>query len=114
MNPLENPAQDKLASDLSPRALLDDQSQPLAQQDALDPAGPEPTHAEKKGKIDMVEMAVSFLSPALLGKVMILYFGSNFSSKPGKGYGIGLSLAILFTLVMLGRFVWRYKDYSED
>lgn len=67
-----------------------------------------------KDKIDMVEMAVAFVSPALFGKLGILFFGSNYSAHPGKGYGIGLSLSILFTLVMLGRFVWRYRHYSED
>ncbi|PKL74716.1 MAG: hypothetical protein CVV27_19070 [Candidatus Melainabacteria bacterium HGW-Melainabacteria-1] len=67
-----------------------------------------------KPKLDITEMAISFVMPALFGKLLILYFGSNYSSKPGQGYGIGLSITILFTLVMLGRFVWRYKDYSED
>lgn len=69
---------------------------------------------QRKTQINMVEMAVSFVSPALFGKLCILYFGSMYSAHPGKGYGIALLVSISFTLVMLGRFVWRYRHYSED
>lgn len=71
--------------------------------------------AEKpKQELDMVEMGISFVSPALFGKLCLLYFGSMYSAHPGKGYGIGLVISILFTLTMLGRFAWRYRHYSED
>ncbi len=50
----------------------------------------------------------------MFGKLLIFYFGSNFSSNPGEGYGIGLSFAIIFTLAMAGRFIWKYRDYQED
>lgn len=69
---------------------------------------------KEKEKLDMVEMAVTFVSPALFGKLLILYFGSNYSSKPGQGYGIGLVVTIIFTVAMLIRFIWRYKDYAEE
>lgn len=65
-------------------------------------------------QINMTEMAVTFVSPALFGKMMLLYFGSMYSQHPGEGYGIGLCCAIVFTLTMVGRFIWKYKDYSED
>lgn len=74
------------------------------------------THSEEnsKSKINMTEMMVAFLSPALFGKMMLLYFGSMYSKEPGRGWGIALCCAILFTLTMVGRFIWKYKDYSED
>lgn len=69
--------------------------------------------AAQAPKLDLIEMTVSFVSPALFGKVCIAYFGSMYSAQPGKGWGIALCAAILFTVTMLMRFVWRYRHYSE-
>lgn len=67
-----------------------------------------------KTKMDLKDMFVMSLCPLMFGKLLIFYFGSNFSSNPGEGYGIGLSAAIVFTLVMAGRFVWKYRDYQDE
>ncbi|MGE3727019.1 MAG: hypothetical protein AB7I41_15770 [Candidatus Sericytochromatia bacterium] len=67
-----------------------------------------------KSKLDLKDLFIMSLCPLMFGKLLIFYFGSNFSSNPGEGYGIGLSLAILFTLAMAGRFVWKYRDYQEE
>lgn len=72
------------------------------------------TDTPPKPELNMVEMAVSFVSPALFGKICILLFGSLYSAHPGKGYGIALLASISFTVVMLMRFAWRYRHYSED
>lgn len=55
----------------------------------------------------------AFLLPTLIGKLFILYFGLNYSEYPGEGYGIGLVISILFTVMMLGLFLWKYR-HSED
>lgn len=65
-------------------------------------------------KLDMTEMLITYLSPAVFCKLLVLFFGSYYSSHPGEGYGIGLVICIIFTLVMLGRFVWKYKDLGEE
>lgn len=55
----------------------------------------------------------SFLMPTFIGKAFILYFGLHYSSHPGEGYGIGLIIAVIFTLTMLGLFFWKYRN-TED
>lgn len=67
-----------------------------------------------KSKLDLKDFFIMSLCPLMFGKLLIFYFGSNFSSNPGEGYGIGLSFAIIFTLAMAGRFIWKYRDYQED
>lgn len=75
--------------------------------------GPE-TVKKSKSKLDLKDFFIMSLCPLMFGKLLIFYFGSNFSSNPGEGYGIGLSLAVIFTLAMAGRFIWKYRDYQED
>ena len=67
-----------------------------------------------KPKLNLFELIVAFLLPTLFGKSLILYFGLNYSNYPEEGYGYGLAGSIAFTLAMAGRFIWKYKDYSED
>lgn len=55
----------------------------------------------------------AFLMPTLVGKMFILYFGLNYAEFPGEGYGIGLVIAILFTVTMLGLFLWKYRHYED-
>ena len=62
----------------------------------------------------MLDFAVSFLFPTLLGKSFMLYFGMYYSRYPGEGYGIGLVVSILFTLTMMGRLFWKYRNYKDD
>jgi hypothetical protein len=56
---------------------------------------------------------VSFLMPTLIGKSFVLYFGLNYSSYPGEGYGYGLVASIAFTVFMLLRFVWRFRNVGD-
>lgn len=70
--------------------------------------------SKPKTKMDLKDMFIMSLCPLMLGKLMIFYFGSNYSSNPGEGYGIGLAGAIVFTLVMAGRFIWKYRDYQDE
>lgn len=65
-------------------------------------------------KLNVSDFIVTFLCPMLVGKVLILYFGGNYSIYPGEGYGYGLAMAIGFTVFMFGRLLWKYKDYEED
>jgi hypothetical protein len=59
------------------------------------------------------DFLLPFLFPTLIGKCLILYFGLNYSDNPGEGYGTGLVLSIAFTLTMLGRFLWKFRDYED-
>lgn len=52
--------------------------------------------------------------PTLFGKSLVVYFGLNYSEFPGEGYGYGLTLSIIFTLSMLGRFVWKYRNIEDE
>lgn len=68
----------------------------------------------EKPKFDAFDFGVVSFGPLVFGKLVILYFGSMYSSHPGEGYGIGLSAAIAFTLVMLGRFLWKYRNFESE
>jgi len=70
--------------------------------------------SEESPKLNLMEMAITFVSPALVGKLLIVYFGSMYSAHPGQGYGVALSVSILFTLTMIGRFLWKYRNYAEE
>lgn len=64
-------------------------------------------------KFDLKDFVISSLMPTLVGKSLVIYFGLHYSSDPGEGYGYGLIAAILFTLFMLGRFLWKYRNYED-
>ena len=69
---------------------------------------------EKRNKDQILgKWTLTFLSPTLFGKVLILYFGLNYSSSPGEGYGIGLALSILFTISSLAAFLWSNRNYVD-
>lgn len=67
----------------------------------------------KRTKISPMDFIVSFLCPTILGKILILHFGINYATYPGRGYGTGLALSIAFTLTMIGRFLWKYRHYED-
>ncbi len=64
----------------------------------------------KPPKMNVVDLLLAFVGPAVLGKSLVLYFGAHYSASPGDGYGIGLVLSILFTTTMIGRFIWKYRN----
>jgi hypothetical protein len=55
----------------------------------------------------------AFLLPLLINKGFMLYFGLNYASNPGDGYGYGLTATIIFMILTLGRFLWKYKDIED-
>ena len=68
---------------------------------------------DEKSKIKISDFLLAFLFPTLFGKIAILYFGLNYSNYPGEGYGVGLCISIAFTVCMVGRFLWKYRDYED-
>ena len=66
-----------------------------------------------KGAKTLIDFFLAFFMPMVVGKSMVLYFGAMYSDEPGQGWGYGLAGAILFTLAMIGRFLWRYKDRQD-
>ena len=69
--------------------------------------------ADQNSNKILFDFIKSFLMPTLVGKGLILYFGLNYSEHPGEGYGIGLTLSVIFTLTMLSLFFWKYRN-TED
>lgn len=55
----------------------------------------------------------AYLIPTLVGMGFILYCGANYAQFPGRGFGFGLLLSVIFTLATLGMFLWRYRDYED-
>ncbi len=68
---------------------------------------------KEKVSLNLFDFLVAGLMPLLVGKLFVFYFGIHYSKFPGQGYGTGLAISALFTLVMLGRFLWKYRNYSE-
>lgn len=64
-------------------------------------------------KIDLKDLLLASLMPTLIGKLLVVYFGLNYSAFPGEGYGYGLAASIGFTLVMAARFLWKYRNYKD-
>lgn len=64
-------------------------------------------------KNPLMNFIISWFCPTVITKIFILYFGLNYSSYPGEGYGYGLAATITFTILMLGRFVYRYWGQEE-
>jgi hypothetical protein len=67
----------------------------------------------ERKKMSPFDLVAAFLVPTIVGKAAILYFGANYAGHPGRGYGVGLVVAFLFTLCMIGRFLWKYRNYED-
>jgi hypothetical protein len=65
-------------------------------------------------KLSLSDILWVGLMPMIVGKTFIFYFGIKYSAYPEEGYGYGLVVAILFTLTTIGRFLWKYRNYSDD
>ena len=64
-------------------------------------------------KTTVFDFFLALILPAVVGKSLILYFGGQYSAYPGEGYGVGLILSITFTIIMVGRFLWRYRNHKD-
>lgn len=60
------------------------------------------------------DFVFAFVMPTVLGKCLVLYFGLLYSAREGEGYGYGLFASIAFTLAMVTRFLWKYRDYNDS
>lgn len=54
-----------------------------------------------------------FLIPTLLNKAVMFYFGLQYARYPGEGYGYGLIISILYFLISVAFFLWKYKDVED-
>lgn len=61
----------------------------------------------------LVDFLKAFLLPVLVNKVFMMYFGLNYSEKPGEGYGYGLIVTILVLLFTIGKFLWKYRNIED-
>lgn len=68
---------------------------------------------KKKNSTVLRDFLLAFLVLVLINKIFMLYFGLNYAEHPGEGYGYGLVGSILFFLVSIGRFLWKYRNYEE-
>lgn len=53
------------------------------------------------------------LFPTLVNKCFLLYFGANYAKSPGEGYGYGLAITIVIMIFLVGRFLWKYRNYDD-
>lgn len=64
-------------------------------------------------KINTLDLAAAGLVPMLVGKIAILYFGTQYSAYPGEGWGYWLIGTICFTITMAARFLWKYRNWKD-
>ncbi len=69
--------------------------------------------AENKNPAVIKDFLKVFIVPVLINKMFMLYFGLNYSSHPGEGYGYGLVATILFLIFTVGRFLWKYRNIED-
>ena len=65
-----------------------------------------------KKSIERRDLFSMFLVPTLIGKLLLFYFGLMYTAYPGEGYGYALLASIVFTVTMVARFLWKYRDYD--
>lgn len=56
----------------------------------------------------------AFVVPTLFLKVFLLYFGLNYASYPGRGYGYGLAATIVLSLANFSYFLYLNWDDSDE
>jgi hypothetical protein len=64
-------------------------------------------------KITAFDFIIAFLLPTLIGKGLVIWFGALYSEYPGMGYGWAMIGAGVFTLSMIARFLWKYRNYKS-
>lgn len=72
-----------------------------------------PASTPQVNQTNLKNFLIAFLMPTLIGKSLVVYFGLHYSEFPGEGYGYGLAGSMLFTVTMLGRFLWKYRNVED-
>ena len=70
-------------------------------------------NAEQKTNPVLKDFIKVLLMPLLVNKAFMMYFGLNYSNYPGEGYGYGLVLTILILFILIGRFLWKYRNIED-
>lgn len=60
-----------------------------------------------------VDFMKTLLIPLLINKAFMLYFGINYSSNPGQGYGYGLIATVVILVGGLVLFFWKYRNVED-
>jgi hypothetical protein len=68
---------------------------------------------EAKSRETMKDFLKTFIFPVLINKSVMFYFGLQYSNYPGEGYGYGLAATLVVMVIMIGRFIWKYKDIED-
>lgn len=55
---------------------------------------------------EFMAYARAFALPTLVLKVFLLYFGLNYSMSPGRGYGYGLAVTLVLSVLNFGYFIY--------
>ncbi len=72
-----------------------------------------PEKNKNASNIVVRDFVKTLLFPMLVNKAFMLYFGLNYSSNPGQGYGYGLVLTVVVLFTTIGVFLWKYKDIED-
>jgi len=65
-------------------------------------------------KLDRKDLLFTMLFPSIIGKMALVYCGLMYSAYPGEGWGYALSGFICFTVLMVARFLWKYRHWDDS
>lgn len=74
-----------------------------------------PARGEDESAEKLYRYIRAFIVPTLFLKALILYFGINYSNDPGSGYGWGLVISIVLSLINFAVFIYlNWQETEED
>lgn len=66
----------------------------------------------EKPKVPLWRIIFILVMQLIVMKTVILLFGARYAEFPGEGYGYGLAASVITTLIMVGFFVWKYRNHD--
>ena len=67
----------------------------------------------KKNNSVLVDFMKVLFIPMVINKMLMLYFGINYSAYPDEGYGYGLAATVFFLFFTMGRFLYKYRNVED-
>lgn len=68
---------------------------------------------QRKQNATLADFLKAFLIPMIPNKMVMLYFGLKYAEYPGDGYGYGLAATMIFFLITMARFLWKYRNIED-
>ena len=71
-----------------------------------------PSVAERK--LTLKNLVVFMVMSAAVNKTFMFYFGINYSQYPGRGYGWGLLITVVYMVVSAGWMIYKFRNTNDE